>query len=191
MICSVVTKIVDLSRPFILVTTEQSVNDLALCGPRRERMSRNMMLVLGVALTLWVGCSSPAPNGAESDGGTDTVVADSGLPPCEDGKEDGVTCDPDADAGTDAGSPTEDGGTDAADSSTTDTEVSDDAEVTTTDEGAPPVECPPAAIPNGTYCPGGGCRVYWQQSGGQCLSDCEGVISPPRPLERISVLCGL
>lgn len=149
-------------------------------------MGRMYALVLGVALALLAGCDdATSVNDVDSS-------SDGSLPPCKDGeKADGITrCDPieTADAGADAGSPITDGGTDATDSSTTDTEASDDAEVTT-DEGTPE-ECPPAAIPNGTNCDGM-CTIYWDNSSGACLSDCEGVISPPRPPERIAILCGL
>ena len=141
--------------------------------------------ILAVIMTITAVASAPgcAPADDATDGTTDT----SPSPPCQDdGKEDGVACDPTADAGVDAGSPT-DGGMDATDPGT-DIEASDDAEVTT-DEGAPE-ECPPPEIPDGTRCDLG-CTIYWEFSSGKCLSDCSGMFGNPGTPEQIAAACDL
>jgi len=153
-------------------------------------MTRSLAIILALVTASAVSnCGDPGTGPGTSDTGVET---DSDLHHCEPWKEDGVTCDPIADAGVDAGSPITDGGTDAADSSTTDTEASDDATVTT-DEGTPE-ECPPAAIPDGTSCPRGHCRLYWQLAP-YCGATCEGSFgetgdNPLTPAEVVAG-CGL
>lgn len=151
---------------------------------RRENLwtKGSILLMIAAAITILSSCSSVTDPPAGGSTNPPIVSDDGGLPDCPVGKvdADGNPCHrPDSDGGV----------PDSTTCPDTDTEASPDAEPPPTDTGAPPEECPPSGIPNGTDCDGQ-CKIYWDNSNGNCLSDCEGVYNPSSP-ERISLVCGL
>ena len=168
-----------------------------------------ILLMVASAATTLQGCDLLNPltwfssNDSSADESSDTTVpSDSGLPFCEKGKvDDGTPCrhpeadggvascdtgtpDPDSGSQPDAGVPTEDGGEASPDAETP------PADAGTPDSGSPPEQCPPPSIPNGTDCDGQ-CKIYWSNSTGHCLSDCQGVFYPPSSPDYIALACGL
>ena len=156
-------------------------------------MSHMVISILALIMASAVlGCETSGSDPTTPSGGSDSATTDNGLPPFQDRKEDGDACDPDADAGVDAGSPCLDGGKDATIDPSTDTEASDDATVTT-DEGTP--QCPPPGLPKeGEVCSRGhGCPLSWEDAP-YCGATCDGYFGETRdnPLspEEVLAFCG-